>query len=368
MKNTEQAYKGTLLSNTDSLPVGHYFTLRMTSSNFSDTTRATQRLQWIRTTLADSTATLQRASSDAGFRSYWRSTSNGLSHILMDAPPHLENPHQWLRIHALLTSGGVRVPHILAQDLEAGFLLLEDLGIPTLAQRLDADNADALFDAALDQLIALQCIVPPNDLPRFNTALLERDASLFEDWFLYRHLNLTLNRTDLDALKQVQQQLMDNALTQPRVLVHRDFMPRNLMLTTDGVTVLDFQDCTVGPVAYDPVSLFKDTSVSWPLARVDRWLTHYHARANAAKIPVQTLPHFLRDADWMGVQRHLKNLGVFARLHYRDGKSWYLENVPRFISYLEEILPRHPTLAPLAELIEHRIKPALAARIITEST
>lgn len=137
----------------------------MTSSDFSDTTRATQRLQWIRTTLADSTATLQRASSDAGFRSYWRSTSNGLNRILMDAPPHLENLHQWLRIHALLTSGGVRVPHILAQDLEAGFLLLEDLGIPTLAQRLDADNADALFDAALDQLIALQCIVPPNDLP-----------------------------------------------------------------------------------------------------------------------------------------------------------------------------------------------------------
>lgn len=341
--------------------------LCMISSDFPDTTRAIQRLQWLRTTLADSTATLQRASTDAGFRSYWRSTSNGMSHILMDVPPSLENPHQWLRMHALLTDGGVRVPHVLAQDLDAGFLLLEDLGIPTLAQSLNTGNADTLFEAALEQLITLQRIVPPSDLTQFNEALLQRDASLFEDWFLYHHLNLRLNSTDLNALKQIQHHLMNNALAQPRVLVHRDFMPRNLMPVADGPAVLDFQDCTVGPVAYDPVSLFKDTSTSWPLTRVDGWLTHYHTRANAAKIPVPPLARFLRDADWMGVQRHLKNLGIFARLHYRDGKSWYLDNVPRFISYLDEVLPRHPTLAPLAELIEHRIKPALTERTAMES-
>ncbi|HHW4678064.1 MAG TPA: aminoglycoside phosphotransferase family protein [Xylella sp.] len=339
----------------------------MISSDSKDTARAAQRLQWIRTTLADPTATLQRASTDAGFRSYWRSTSNGLTHILMDAPPNLENPLQWLRMHALLTEGGVRVPHVLAKDIDAGFLLLEDLGIPTLAQDLNIDNADTLFETALEQLIKLQRIIPPSDLTQFNKALLQRDASLFQEWFLCRHLNLGLNSTDLNTLKQVQHHLMENALAQPRVLVHRDFMPRNLMPVADGPAVLDFQDCTVGPVAYDPVSLFKDTSVNWPLARVDCWLTHYHARAHAAKIPVPPLADFLRDADWMGVQRHLKNLGIFARLHYRDGKSWYLNNVPRFICYIDEVLPRHPILAPLAELIEQRIKPALTARTAMES-
>ncbi|MBB3814031.1 hypothetical protein FHY13_002378 [Xanthomonas arboricola] len=334
----------------------------MTSSLTPDTARAALRLQWAQHALNAPDVTLQRASVDAGFRSYWRTQGCGVDHILMDAPPALENVAPWLRMHALLGAHGVRVPQVLAQDLETGFLLLEDLGVPTLAQVLTDANADALLDAAITQLLLLQRIPPPADSGEFGEALLQRDAGLFEDWFLGRHLGLQLDCGQAEQLQLVQRRLMDNALAQPRVFTHRDFMPRNLMPVGDGPAVLDFQDCVIGPIAYDPISLFKDTSVSWPLARVDGWLERYHARAAAAGLPVPPLAQFLRDADWMGVQRHLKNLGIFSRLSHRDGKHWYLDNVPRFITYLDEVLPRHPDLAPLVGLLEKLVKPAVAAR------
>ncbi|PPT52550.1 aminoglycoside phosphotransferase family protein [Xanthomonas arboricola] len=334
----------------------------MTSSLTPDTTRAALRLQWAQQALDDPEVTLQRASVDAGFRSYWRTQGRGVDRILMDAPPALENVAPWLRMHALLGAHGVRVPQVLAQDLETGFLLLEDLGVPTLAQVLTDANADALLDAAISQLLLLQRIAPPADSGVFGEALLQRDAGLFEEWFLGRHLGLQLDCGQAEQLQLVQRRLMDNVLAQPRVFTHRDFMPRNLMPVGDGPAVLDFQDCVIGPIAYDPISLFKDTSVSWPLARVDGWLKRYHARAAAAGLPVPQLAQFLRDADWMGVQRHLKNLGIFSRLSHRDGKHWYLDNVPRFIVYLDEVLPRHPELAPLIGLLEDLVKPALAAR------
>jgi len=330
--------------------------------------RAAQRLQWLRQVLGDPEASLARASIDAGTRSYWRSEpAQRPSCILMDSPPGLDDPRPWLRMRELLESGGVRVPQVIASDVDAGFLLLEDLGGPTLAQVLDDGNADALFDAAIGQLLRLQRIAPPPGMGEFGEALLQRDAGLFEEWFLGRHLGITLDCDGSENLELVQRRLMDNALGQPKVLVHRDFMPRNLMPVADGPAVLDFQDCVRGPVAYDPVSLFKDTSVSWPLARVDGWLAHYHARALAAGVPVPPLARFTRDADWMGVQRHLKNLGIFCRLHYRDGKPWYLANIPRFIAYLDEVLPRHAQLQPLQYLLDTRIKPALAARAAAES-
>lgn len=324
--------------------------------------RAAQRLQWTRQVLADPQAELERASVDAGMRSYWRSHGAGATRIVMDSPPGLDDPRPWLRMRELLEGGGVRVPAVIAADVEAGFLLLEDLGGPTLAQVLDDDTADALFDGAIEQLLRLQRIQPPADMGLFGEALLQRDAGLFEEWFLARHLGIQLECDESDLLEIAQRRLMDNALGQHKVLVHRDFMPRNLMPVPGGPAVLDFQDCVRGPIAYDPVSLFKDTSVSWPLERVDGWLARYHARAVEAGLPVPPLARFQRDADWMGVQRHLKNLGIFCRLHYRDGKSWYLANIPRFIAYLEEVLPRHPQLRPLQELLELKIKPALAAR------
>jgi aminoglycoside/choline kinase family phosphotransferase len=254
----------------------------------------------------------------------------------------------------------VRVPQVLVQDVEAGFLLLEDLGGPTLAQVIDADSADAHFEAAVGQLLKLQKIAPPPGMGEFGEALLQRDAGLFEEWFLRRHLGIELDCAEAEQLQLAQRRLMDNALAQPRVLTHRDFMPRNLMPVADGPAVLDFQDCVLGPIAYDPISLFKDAFLSWPLERVDGWLARYHERALAVGLPVPELARFRRDADWLGVQRHLKILGIFSRLHYRDGKSKYLPDAPRFIVYLDEVLPRYPELAPLRELLDSHIRPAMA--------
>lgn len=324
--------------------------------------REAARLAWARAATGDAALHLQRASVDAGFRSYWRASLRDGTRIVMDSPPGLEDVRPWLRMRDLLESGGVRVPQVLVQDVDAGFLLLEDLGGPTLAQLIDADSADAHFDAAIGQLLRLQAIVPPHGIGEFGEALLQRDAGLFEEWFLRRHLRIEPDCGDLDGLELVQRRLMDNALAQPRVLTHRDFMPRNLMPVADGPAVLDFQDCVLGPIAYDPISLFKDAFLSWPLDRVDGWLAHYHARALEAGLPVPSLQRFRRDADWLGVQRHLKILGIFSRLHYRDGKTKYLPDAPRFIAYLDEVLPRYPELSPLRDLLDRRIRPAMAAR------
>lgn len=328
-----------------------------------DAQRAAARLAWARKALADPAAILERASMDAGFRSYWRSEgSHGTTRIVMDSPPDREDVRPWLRIRDLLEAGGVRVPRVLARDEDAGFLLLEDLGTRTLLQVIDAGNADALFDAAIDQLLPLQKIAPPRGLPAYDEALLARELRLFDEWFLGRHLGMSLDCGDMEVLDLAYRRLIDAALAQPQVLVHRDFMPRNLMPAGAGLAVLDFQDAVVGPVAYDALSLFKDAFLSWPPERVQGWLSRYHARAGAAGVPVPALPRFLRDADLIGVQRHLKVLGIFARLKHRDGKPKYIADAPRFLAYLAEALPRHPELAPLQAFIARRVLPAFEAQ------
>ena len=324
--------------------------------------RADARLEWARAASGSPGLDLQRASADAGFRSYWRGQAGDApTVIVMDSPPDLEDVRPWLRIRDLLESGGVRVPRVLARDVDAGFLLLEDLGADTLLHVLDADNADAHFDAALDQLLRLQVTGCPADLPAYDEALLARELRLFDEWFLGRHLGITLDCGDLETLDAAYRHLIDAALAQPQVLVHRDFMPRNLMPAADGPAVLDFQDAVRGPIAYDPLSLFKDAFLSWPDARVQAWLARYHARASDAGLPVLGLERFMRDADLIGVQRHLKVMGIFARLHHRDGKPKYLADAPRFLGYLDAVLPRHSALAPLAGLIDRHVRPALAA-------
>jgi aminoglycoside/choline kinase family phosphotransferase len=331
----------------------------------SDPARASERLSWAREALADPALDLVRASTDAGFRSYWRTPGHDPSRIVMDSPPDKEDVRPWLRIRSLLEAGGVRVPQVLAQDLARGFLLLEDLGADTFLQVIDDANADDLFDAAVTQLLKLQAIATPADLPAYDEALLARELRLFDEWFLGRHLGMALDCGDLEALDLAYRRLVDAALAQPQVFVHRDFMPRNLMPVAGGAAVLDFQDAVRGPIAYDPLSLFKDAFLSWPQARVDGWLDRYHARARDAGLPVPPLPRFRRDADWIGIQRHLKVIGIFARLHHRDGKPKYLADVPRFFAYLDGVLPRYPELAPLAALIEGKVKPAIAR--ITEA-
>ena len=323
--------------------------------------RAADRLAWARRVLDRPDAGLERASIDAGFRSYWRSTGVEPSRIVMDSPPDKENVHSWLAIRALLESAGVRVPQVLSEDAASGFLLLEDLGAHTYLHLIDAGNADALFDDAVTQLLRLQAIAPPSRLPAYDEAWLARELRLFDDWFIGRHLGIELDCAGMEALDLVYRRLIDAALAQPRVFVHRDFMPRNLMPATGGPAVLDFQDSVVGPIAYDPLSLFKDAFLSWPEDRVDSWLERYHARALAAGLPVPALARFRRDADWIGVQRHLKVIGIFARLWHRDGKPQYLADVPRFFAYLDHVLPKYDELSPLRELIERTLKPAMAA-------
>ena len=322
--------------------------------------RAEARTAWTRATLRDDTAEPVRASMDAGFRSYWRVPTADGSRIVMDSPPDKEDVRPWLQVRDLLEAGGVRVPRVLAQDVDAGFLLLEDLGADTYLHVIDGDNADALFDAAVTQLLRIQAITPPAGLPAFDEELLARELRLFDEWFCGRHLGLALDCGDMETLDGAYRVLIDAALAQPQVLVHRDFMPRNLMPADDGPAVLDFQDAVRGPIAYDALSLFKDAFLSWPEDRVAAWLDRYHARAVAVGLPVPDIERFRRDTELIGVQRHLKIIGIFARLNHRDGKPKYLADVPRFFVYLDEVLPKHPELASLQGFIEHKVKPAIA--------
>ena len=327
--------------------------------------RAEARTRWAREVLDDPAATPLRASADAGHRSYWRvhdpaGSASPDSVIVMDSPPELEDVRPWLAMRDLLERGGVRVPRVLARDVEAGFLLLEDLGVDTYLHIIGDDNADALFDAALTQLLTLQAIPAPDDLPRYDEALLLRELRLFDDWFCGRHLGMALGCGELETLDAAYRVLVDAALEQPRVFVHRDYMPRNLMPADDGPAVLDFQDAVAGPIAYDVLSLFKDAFLSWPQDRIDGWVARYHARAADAGLPVPPLPRLRRDLDLMGVQRHLKVIGIFARLHHRDGKPKYLADVPRFIGYLDAVLPGYPELEGLRAFLDAQVKPALA--------
>ncbi len=291
------------------------------------------------------------ASSDASFRRYFRYLHGGRSVIAMDAPPDREDCRPFVQVAQLLQRAGVHVPAVLAQDLERGFLLLQDLGRETYLDVLDEHNADALFDDALGALLALQQ-APPGPLPRYDEALLRRELELFAQWYLQRHLGLTLDARWRTVLERSFRLLIDSALAQQCVLVHRDYMPRNLMRSDPNPGVLDFQDAVIGPISYDPVCLFRDAFISWPEQRVAGWLQTYWQRARAAGLPVpDQFEAFQRDCDWMGAQRHLKVIGIFARIRYRDGKPAYFEDIPRFLDYLAQVAERYRELAPLRELL-----------------
>jgi hypothetical protein len=298
------------------------------------------------------TATLTSASSDASFRRYFRWQGAGRSLIVMDAPPPQEDCAPFVKMAHLLAEARLNVPQILAADLERGFLLLNDLGRQTYLDVINESNADALFADAVQALLAFQQLPMDTPLPSYDDALLRRELQLFPEWYVQRHLGVEFNEQQQAMWQRVSQLLIDSALAQPRVLVHRDYMPRNLMLSEPNPGVLDFQDAVYGPVTYDVTCLFKDAFLSWSEARVHGWLEGYWQQARAAGIPVQgELEDFLRASDLMGVQRHLKVIGIFARICHRDGKPRYLGDVPRFFSYIEAVLARRPELAELAELL-----------------
>ncbi|MET1077187.1 MAG: phosphotransferase [Pseudomonas sp.] len=307
-------------------------------------------------------ANLVPASSDASFRRYFRWEGQGRSFILMDAPPPQEDCRPFVQVAELLAGAAVNVPQVLAADLPRGFLLLSDLGRQTYLDVIDAENADALFDDALQALLAFQQLPLTAPLPQYDEALLRRELQLFPDWYLQHELGLRLDGERLLAWQRLCDLLIASALAQPKVLVHRDYMPRNLMHSDPNPGVLDFQDAVYGPVTYDVTSLFKDAFLSWPPARVQGWLLRYWQQAQAAGIAVQPqFEDFLRASDLMGAQRHLKVIGIFARICHRDGKPRYLADVPRFFAYLHEVLMRRPELSDLALLLDSLPPPTSAS-------
>jgi aminoglycoside/choline kinase family phosphotransferase len=297
-------------------------------------------------------ATLTAASSDASFRRYFRWEGAGRSFVVMDAPPPQENCKPFVDIAFLLAKSGINVPKIYAEDLERGFLLLNDLGNKTYLDVIDSENADDLFKDALQALLAFQQLPMVAPLPSYDVALLRRELELFPEWYVKRELGIEFDSAQQTLWQQVSDLLIDSALAQSKVLVHRDYMPRNLMLSEPNPGVLDFQDAVYGPVTYDVTCLFKDAFLSWPEERVRGWLEDYWQQAGALDIPVQPdFEDFLRASDLMGVQRHLKVIGIFARICHRDGKPRYLGDVPRFFAYIEAVVARRPELAELGMLL-----------------
>lgn len=309
--------------------------------------------QWLAAVLPEPGLQLEPASADASFRRYFRARWDGGSAIVMDAPPAHEDCRPFVKVAGLLHAAGVHAPEVLAQDLERGLLLLSDLGTQTYLDVLDADNADTLFADALAALIRWQRASRPGVLPPYDRALLARELALFPDWYLGRHRGLALAPAERGVLDTAFRRLEDAALAQPQGFVHRDYMPRNLMPSTPNPGVIDFQDAVHGPLAYDVISLFKDAFLSWPEARVEGWLAHYHDAARRAGLPLPAdFAAFRRDCDWIGLQRHLKVIGIFARICHRDGKPHYLADVPRFFAYVRDVAARYAEFDPLLDLLD----------------
>ena len=313
--------------------------------------RLEQLQRWLDSLASNTYSNLQPASSDASFRQYFRVTDRqlGKSFIVMDAPPEKENCKPFIHVTELLRNAGVNAPAILAVDLKQGFLLLDDLGNRPYLNELNDDTADALYIDAIDAIIKMQKI--DAILPLYNAQLLQAEMDLFEQWYVKRHLEMTLNDTQQTVLQNAFSLLIKSAEEQPQVFVHRDYHSRNLMITQENNPgVIDYQDAVIGPISYDLVSLFKDCYIRWPREKVELWLELYLARITPAQlIDRQTL---LRWFDLMGVQRHLKVLGIFARLNYRDGKAQYLDDLPLTLQYTLEACAAYPELQPLKQLLD----------------
>lgn len=308
---------------------------------------------WLTGLLGGAAFSLAPASADASFRRYFRVSLDAGTRIAMDAPPPQEDCRPFVRVAQLLRDAGVHVPEVVAADIDRGFLLLTDLGDTTYLRALNADNAAALFGDAIAALVAWQRASRPGVLPPYDRALLQREMDLFPEWYVGRHLDLTLSDAQREALAGINRLLADSALAQPAVYVHRDYMPRNLMLSAPNPGVLDFQDAVYGPITYDVASLFRDAFISWPEERVIDWCARYWEQAKRAQLPVDTdFGEFYRALEWMGLQRHLKVLGIFARIRYRDGKPAYLEDAPRFLGYARAVCVRYGALAPLSRLLD----------------
>ncbi|GBL45832.1 predicted phosphotransferase related to Ser/Thr protein kinases [Sulfuriferula multivorans] len=309
---------------------------------------------WLENLFPEQAIRLAPASADASFRRYFRAVlSNGDHYIVMDAPPQYEDCHSFIAIAELFGAAGANTPKVLAQDLVQGFLLLTDLGDVTYLSVLNADNAGPLYNDALDALVSIQRSSRPGVLPDYDRVLLERELRLFPEWYITRHLGVELNAQQAQTLDTVFEAILANNLAQAQVFVHRDYHSRNLMVSEPNPGVLDFQDAVYGPVTYDLASLFKDAYICWDEEIMLDWVIRYWEKARRAGLPVNAdFGAFYRDFEWMGVQRHLKVLGIFARLYHRDGKTGYLKDMPLVMAYLRSACARYRELEPLLQLLD----------------
>jgi N-acetylmuramate 1-kinase len=321
--------------------------------------RTAARLAWARLATADPTLELQTASSDASSRSYWRGFSGGRSLIVMDSPPAQEDPRPWVEIGAQLASVGLHVPAVHAQDLEQGFLLIEDLGTRLYLPELNEHTADALYGDAMHALLHIQTKLDFSALPPYDQAFLLRELEVMPEWFLGRHLGHAPSGAERQILDAAFHILIDSALEQPRRFVHRDFHSRNLLIVeSNSPGIIDFQGALAGPIAYDLASLLRDCYIAWDDTRVETWVEGYRLRLRDAQALDDTVSRerFLRWFDLIGLQRHIKVLGQFYRLWYRDGKSAYLADVPRVYRYVVDVARRYPELSDFTALLERHAR------------
>jgi len=323
-----------------------------------DNLRTISMLDWLENDLLLTIDSCESASSDASFRRYFRVKTPEGQFIVMDAPPEKENIEPFIRIAELLARSHVNVPTIFQQNLTDGFLLLEDFGSQCFLDRLNALNATELYQSAFNTLFNLQTntAIQNSGLPGYNEPLLQRELAIFEEWFLNQLLDIEIPASIWETVRTI---LVNSALEQPVTCVHRDFHSRNLMvLDDDSPGVIDFQDAVIGPITYDLVSLLRDCYIAWPNQQVELWMTQYYESLLQAELIACNPACFKRWFDLMGLQRHLKAIGIFSRLHLRDGKSNYLDDIPRTLNYVTTICTSYPELVEFSDFLQNQVLPA----------
>jgi aminoglycoside/choline kinase family phosphotransferase len=322
-----------------------------------DDFRKITMLDWLENDLLLTINNCEPASSDASFRRYFRITLPDRQLIVMDAPPDKENIGQFVKVAELLRLSDVKVPAIYHQNRPDGFLVLEDFGPHSFLDKLTADNVTQLYEAALGCLLSLQTntAITGCGLPRYDEALLQRELGIFEDWFINQALDMDIPASRWDTVRNI---LVNSALEQPVTCVHRDYHSRNLMLL-DGTKpgVIDFQDAVIGPVTYDLVSLLRDCYIAWPQKQIEQWTALHYQKLKQSGTIACNLSLFTRWFDLMGMQRHLKAIGIFSRLHLRDGKSGYLKDIPRTLNYVMAQTRAYPELSDFHDFLDQRVLP-----------
>ncbi|MBL1320894.1 MAG: phosphotransferase [Methylophaga sp.] len=311
---------------------------------------------WLKQIFSTIDFQIEPASSDASFRRYFRVSIGDETLILMDAPPAQEDTQPFISIATFMHEHGVHVPKFTAYDIDAGFLLLSDFGNRAYLDELNEQSADSLYKAAIDSLISMQLL--PLDkitLPEYSSALLHQEMSLFPEWFLNEHLSIDTPEFLTDTFNL----LTKSALEQPQVFVHRDYHSRNLMHTSENSPgIIDFQDAVIGPITYDLVSLLRDCYIEWPDDKLANWVEYYYLNAIKNKLLSNSisLEKFTQWFDWMGLQRHIKVLGIFSRLNYRDGKSNYMNDLPLTLKYVRKISAKYPEFSELTTFLQQQAK------------